>query len=192
MPAVSQPQPLAKERDTRPVHLPRAAALMVTAGALFAFMGMAVRLASAELPNTMVVFFRNALGLLVLLAWVPGMRAAGLATRRFPDHLVRALAGLLAMYCFFYAIAHMPLAEAMSLNYSMPLFLPFIESAWLKEVVPRRVWGGLGVGFLGVLLILKPGTELRMVAGNRCKNGENCMRLRKIVLATGKDLPVPD
>ena len=40
--------------------------------------------------------------------------------------------------------------------------------------------------------ILKPGTELRMVAGNRCKNGENCMRLRKIVLATGKDLPVPD
>jgi drug/metabolite transporter (DMT)-like permease len=107
-----------------------------------------------------VVFFRNALGLLVLLAWVPGMRAAGLATRRFPGHLVRALAGLLAMYCFFYAIAHMPLAEAMSLNYSMPLFLPFIESAWLKEVVPRRVWGGLGVGFLGVLLILKPGTEL--------------------------------
>jgi uncharacterized protein DUF6152 len=40
--------------------------------------------------------------------------------------------------------------------------------------------------------ILKPGTELQMVAGNRCKNGENCMRLRKIVLATGKDLPVPD
>jgi drug/metabolite transporter (DMT)-like permease len=121
---------------------------------------MGVRLASAELPNTMVVFFRNALGLLALLAWVPGMRAAGLATRRLPDHLVRALAGLLAMYCFFYAIAHMPLAEAMSLNYSMPLFLPFIESAWLKETVPRRVWGGLSVGFLGVILILKPGTEL--------------------------------
>jgi Family of unknown function (DUF6152) len=40
--------------------------------------------------------------------------------------------------------------------------------------------------------ILKPGTELQMVSGNRCKNGENCMRLRKIVLATGKDLPVPD
>jgi len=40
--------------------------------------------------------------------------------------------------------------------------------------------------------ILKPGMELQMVSGNRCKNGENCMRLRKIVLATGKDLPVPD
>ena len=40
--------------------------------------------------------------------------------------------------------------------------------------------------------ILKSGTELQMVSGNRCKNGENCMRLRKIVLATGKELPVPD
>ena len=39
---------------------------------------------------------------------------------------------------------------------------------------------------------LKPGTEVQMVAGNRCKNGDNCMRLRKIVLASGKDLPVPD
>jgi drug/metabolite transporter (DMT)-like permease len=123
-------------------------------------MGLGVRIVSADLPNAMVVFFRNALGLLVLLAWVPGIRAAGLATRRLPDHLVRSIAGLLAMYCFFYAIAHMSLADAMSLNYSMPLFLPFIESAWLKERVPRRVWGGLAIGFLGVLLILKPGTDL--------------------------------
>jgi len=40
--------------------------------------------------------------------------------------------------------------------------------------------------------ILKPGTELQMVSGNRCKSGETCMRLRKIVLASGKDLPVAD
>ncbi len=39
--------------------------------------------------------------------------------------------------------------------------------------------------------ILKPGTQLRMVSGNRCKNGDNCMRLRKIVLADGQELPVP-
>ncbi len=146
--------------DQRPVHLGRAAACMVTAGALFALMGLTVRLASAELPNTMVVFFRNAIGLAVLLAWVPAIRSAGLATRRLPDHLIRSLAGLLAMYCFFYAIAHMHLAEAMSLNYSMPLFLPFIERTWLKELVPRKVWGALAVGFVGVLLVLKPGTQL--------------------------------
>jgi drug/metabolite transporter (DMT)-like permease len=54
----------------------------------------------------------------------------------------------------------MDLAEAMSLNYSMPLFLPFIERAWLKELVPRKVWGALMLGFVGVLLVLKPGTAL--------------------------------
>jgi len=40
--------------------------------------------------------------------------------------------------------------------------------------------------------ILKPGTALQLVSGNRCKDGGNCMRLRRIVLATGKDLPVPN
>ena len=39
--------------------------------------------------------------------------------------------------------------------------------------------------------VLKPGTQLQSVGGNRCKNGDNCMRLRKIVLATGEELPVP-
>ena len=38
---------------------------------------------------------------------------------------------------------------------------------------------------------LKPGTELQLVSGNRCKSAENCMRLRKIVLASGEELPIP-
>jgi drug/metabolite transporter (DMT)-like permease len=144
----------------RSTHLSRAAALMVASALLFALMGLAVRLASAELPNTMVVFFRNALGLVVLLVWVQGVRRIGLRTSRLGDHVVRSISGLLAMYCFFYAIAHMPLAIAMSLNYSMPLFLPLIERAWIKEPIPRGLWPGLALGFTGVLLILKPGTQL--------------------------------
>jgi drug/metabolite transporter (DMT)-like permease len=146
--------------NDRPTHLPRAAALMVAAAVVFALMGLAVRVASAELPNAMVVFFRNALGLVVLLVWVKGATRVGLRTRRLGDHVVRSLSGLLAMYCFFYAIAHMPLAVAMSLNYSMPLFLPLIERAWAKEPIPRGLCPALALGFSGVLLILKPGTQL--------------------------------
>jgi len=133
---------------------------MVASAVLFAVMSLAVRIASAELPNAMVVFFRNALGLLVLVAWVKAVRRVGLRTRRLGDHVLRSLFGLSAMYCFFYSIAHMPLAVAISLNYSMPLFLPVIERAWIKEPIPRGLWSGLGVGFAGVLLILKPGTQL--------------------------------
>lgn len=148
------------ESAPRPTQLARAAGFMVASAALFALMGLAVRVASADLPNVMVVFFRNALGLIVLLAGPWGVWAAGLRTSNLPGHLVRSLAGLTAMYCFFYAIAHMPLAVAMSLNYSMPLFLPFVERAWLKEPLPGAIVRGLVLGFAGVLLILKPGTAL--------------------------------
>jgi drug/metabolite transporter (DMT)-like permease len=64
------------------------------------------------------------------------------------------------MYCFFYAIAHLRLADAVLLNYSLPLFMPLIAQAWLGEAIPRALWRGLAVGFLGVVLILKPGLGL--------------------------------
>ena len=61
------------------------------------------------------------------------------------------------MYCFFYALAHLRLADAILLNYSIPLFMPFVESAWLGEPFPRRLWGVILLGFAGIVLILKPG-----------------------------------
>lgn len=147
-------------RRERPDDLPRGALLMVGSALLFAGMGVAVKLASRSLPSTMVVFFRSAFGLLALLPWLARLGPAGLATRHPREHLVRGLAGLGAMYCFFYALAHMRLAEAVLLNYSLPLFMPFVESVWLGEPIPRRLWRAIGLGFLGVVLILKPGIGL--------------------------------
>ncbi len=54
----------------------------------------------------------------------------------------------------------MPLAEAVLLNFSAPLFMPFIAWVWLREPVPLSVVGALLLGFVGVALILKPGTGL--------------------------------
>jgi drug/metabolite transporter (DMT)-like permease len=137
-----------------------AAGFMVTSAFLFAFMGLAVKLASAHLPNAMVVFFRNALSLVALLPWALRQDRGALRTRHLKEHLVRGLAGLMAMYCFFYALAHLRLADAVLLNYSLPLFMPFVESLWLREPFPRRLWGPILVGFLGIVLILKPGLGL--------------------------------
>jgi drug/metabolite transporter (DMT)-like permease len=144
----------------RPTDLKGAAALMIVAAGLFALMGMAVQIASMELPSPLVVFFRNAFGLLVLVAWFPGIRSAGLKTRRGWGHLVRSLSGLAAMYCFFLAMAHMRLADAICLNYSMPLFLPFIERVWLRERMRRAASVSIILGFAGVMLIVKPGTTV--------------------------------
>jgi len=140
--------------------LRRAALYMVAAALLFAAMGAGVKAASRELPNTMVVFFRNAVGLLTLLPWLLRGGLANLRTRHFSEHVVRGVAGLLAMISFFYAIARLRLADAMLLNQSVPLFLPFVEGVWLKEKVPGRIFRPLAVGFLGLVLILKPGTGL--------------------------------
>jgi len=133
---------------------------MVASALLFAFMGALVKIAAARLPNTMIVFARSALGLVALVPWLLHGGARNLATRHFREHLVRGLAGLGAMYCFFYAIAHLRLADAVLLYYSLPLFMPFIESAWLGEPFPRRLWWSVGLGFLGVLVILRPGAGI--------------------------------
>ena len=72
-------------------------------------------------------------------------------------HVVRGLAGVAAVACYFYAIAHLRLADAVLLNQSMPLFIPLVERAWVGERIPGRLWGVLLLGFAGLLLILRPG-----------------------------------
>ncbi len=145
---------------TRSERLRRGAVLMVLSAFFFAAMGFAVKLAARSLPNVAVVFARNFFGLLALLPWLLPLGASGLRTSKPGEHLIRALAGLAAMYCFFYAIGHMRLADAVLLNYSLPLFMPLIALVWLGEQIPPGLWRGLGVGFLGIVLILKPGSGL--------------------------------
>src|SRR4030095_469018 len=112
---------------------------MVGAGLLFAAMGAAIKLASRELPNAMVVFSRNAVGLLALTPWLlPGARE-GLRTTDLRGPLARGLSGLAAMYCFFYAIAHLRLATAVLLNQSVPLFLPLVGYGRLRRARPAAL-----------------------------------------------------
>ena len=133
---------------------------MIAAGFLFACMGALAKWAAATLPSDVVVFFRAAIGLLVLLPWMLRRGLPSLATAHMRWHLSRGLAGLAAMYCFFYAVAHLPLGEAILLNYTTPLFIPFIALWALGEQPTRRVWAGIAIGFVGLVLILKPGMAL--------------------------------
>ena len=141
---------------------PAYGALLVSCAALmFASMGVLIRFASDGLPNETVVFFRNLFGLLVLLplVWRRGV-SHSLKTAYPLLHLLRSLCGLAAMYCFFYALANMPLASAVLLNFTAPLFIPFIAMLWLKESVGSRVAAAIMIGFTGVLFVLKPGSGL--------------------------------
>lgn len=135
-------------------------AVLVVAGELmFASMGVSIRFAAQTLPNEMVVFLRNLIGIALLLPWFWRQGPGSLATRVPHLHLLRGLAGLGAMYCFYYAIAHMQLGAAMLLKMTAPLFIPFVALFWLREKLSGRVLLALAIGFGGVALIISP--ELR-------------------------------
>jgi len=65
--------------------------------------------------------------------------------------------GLGGMYCFFYVIARLQLSESFLLMSTAPLFIPIIAYVWIHEPVERKVQGALIIGFIGIILILKPG-----------------------------------
>ncbi len=125
----------------------------------FATMGVGIRFVSMELSNEMIVFARNAMGLALLAPWLLRRGIGNVATSVPRLHLLRALAGVSAMYCFFYAIAHLPLAEAMLLKLTAPVFIPLIAIVWLHERVNALLWIALGIGFAGVIVILDPNLD---------------------------------
>lgn len=120
-------------------------------------MGGFIKYLSQQLPVEMVVFFRNLFGLVALIPLVLRRGIPHLHTRHLRLHLTRSLFGLTAMYCYFFSIAHLHLAEATLLNYTAPLYTPLLAWWWLKEPAPRRLLAPLLVGFIGIVLILKPG-----------------------------------
>lgn len=122
----------------------------------FVGMGSLVKLLSENLPSQNVVFFRNLFGLIILLPLIFKLGIKTLKTNNIRWHFLRSLAGVFAMYCFFYALAELPLADAMLLKISAPLFIPIIAFIWLSEYISLRVIMAIMIGFLGVILVLKP------------------------------------
>jgi drug/metabolite transporter (DMT)-like permease len=145
-------------------NLPRAALATSLAALMFASMGVAVRYASASLPSEILVFLRNSFGLLFLLPWLYRNGFRSLKTNRLSGHVTRSVTGLAAMYCFFYAIAHLPLAEAVLLNFSSPIFTAIIAILWLGEEATRKLILAIIIGFTGICLILKPGMGILSAA----------------------------
>lgn len=139
--------------------------LVIVAEAFFVTMGALVKLATETLPNETVVFFRNVFGLVALFPIVAYRGQRDLLSTTVPHlHLLRGVAGVSAMYCFFYALAHLPLAEAQLLKLSAPLFVPLIALAWLGESIRASTRWALAIGFCGVVLILNPVVSLHLAA----------------------------
>ena len=136
----------------------RAALLMLGSTVFFGLMAVSIKLAAETLHTFEIAFFRNFFGLVaalpLLLRHGPGL----LRTTQLPRYFIRCLIGVLSMFCGFWAIGHLPLAQAVSLSYSTPLFVTIAAVWFLHEQVRARRWAAVVLGFIGVLVIVRPGS----------------------------------
>jgi len=137
---------------------------MTAAAFGFSLMNVGIREAAEELSPLQVAFLRNFFAAITLMPWLAAGGFSALRTTRLKTYLWRAAIGLIAMLMWFSALALMPLADAVALNFTVPLFATLGAALFLGEVVRARRWGATLVGFVGVLIILRPGfTELSLV-----------------------------
>ncbi len=136
--------------------LPKAIGLLCLSACLFSIMGVLIRFTSHSVDNASIVFFRNFVGLFLFLPLIIKKGPAFFKTDKLWMHTWRAMAGLTAMYGFFYAIAHMKLSNAMVFTYSSPIFIPLIAWLFLKEKISPAMLLAAAIGLAGVLCAAKP------------------------------------
>ena len=133
-------------------------ALRLLATLFFALMSLSVRVASVEAPVGQIVFWRSAVAIVPIVAYLAwrGQLRHGLRTRRPLGHVRRSLYGCAAMFFSFLSIAHLPLALATALSFLAPLIVVPVAVAMLGERPGWLVGGATLLGFLGVGLMLWP------------------------------------
>ncbi len=145
------------DKHTHPAA--RAVLLMLFSTVLFGLMAVVIRLASETQHPFEIAFFRNLFGLLFTLPLLfkhgPGL----LKTSKLSLYLLRCAIGTVGMMAGFWAIVHLPLAQAVAISYSTPLFVT-IGAVWvLGETVRARRWAAVLIGFIGVIILLRPDAD---------------------------------
>jgi len=137
----------------------RGISLMVLSVFLFSSMDAMIKWASRDHPTGQIVFFRNFLAFVPVLIflWRAGSPMT-LRTRQLGGHLIRGVVGVASMFFFFLALGLLPLADAIALGMSGPIFLTALSVPLLRERVGIRRWSAVLAGFVGVLIMVRPGS----------------------------------
>jgi drug/metabolite transporter (DMT)-like permease len=118
------------------------------------------------IPVFEIVFFRNAFAFIPLGLYI--WRTTGwtvLKTQRPLGHLHRSAVGLIGMICSFNALQRLALTDATAFTFAAPLFMTALSALMLGEFVGRHRWGAVIVGFIGVLIMVRPEPGHMNVAG---------------------------
>ncbi len=128
---------------------------MLVAGLLFACMGVLVKIGAAHYSSGELVFYRSFFGLIIIAAMMRRNHISPL-TQHWRGHLWRGISGTVAMLLFFYCLTVLPLATAITLNYTSSLFLTALTLVVYKDRFHLPLTLSLALGFIGVVLLLHP------------------------------------
>ncbi len=130
---------------------------MVLAAALMAMLAGMIRYLANSVHPFEIAFFRSFIGLVFVVPWLIRSGIPAAKTKRLRLFSIRAVVGAAAMITWFYALAIMPLADAVALSFTAPLFVTAGAALFLGEDVRARRWTATVIGFCGAMIILRPG-----------------------------------
>lgn len=142
----------------------RGALWMLGSAVLFTVMATLVKVLGARLSSFEVAFFRSLTGLIVILPLIARQGLGSVHTHRPWLHLLRGGLGSAGMMCGFYAFVHLPLATASAVSFSRTLFLVPLAFLFVGEHIGVRRLVATALGFIGVLIILRPSVAMEPAA----------------------------
>jgi drug/metabolite transporter (DMT)-like permease len=122
-------------------------------------MNVLIRVAAQSMHPFEVAFFRCLFGLVLVIPWIVRSGPALSRSKNRGFYLLRAGVGVVSMVTWFYGITVVPLATATAVNFTAPLFATLAAVLILREDVRLRRWSAVVLGFAGVLVIMRPGSE---------------------------------
>lgn len=132
--------------------------LIIVAMLAFSIMsGFAKACLREGFPTQEIMFFQNAVALAVILPWIFREGKSVLVPSNKALVIGRAMLGLTSMYLFFLAVRMVSLVNAVLLQNTVPLFIPFLSLVFFKKKISLQVWATIIIGFIGVVIVLNPG-----------------------------------
>ncbi len=126
----------------------------------FVLMSVCIKATGDHIPLFQVVFFRNFFALLPLILFIYFLKLNIRSINNYKLHLVRAFIGITAMSLFFISLRYVPLVEMQTISYSSVFFISILSIFFLGEKIGYRRIIAIIVGFIGILIILKPSSAI--------------------------------
>ena len=130
---------------------------LVSGGFIFTSTSAMIRLLSAQIESVQTAFFRAVISVILLLPMIAAGRVKPWQSKRLAGHFWRTFMGTSSMVLGFYAVSMLPLADATAIAFSQPLFSVLVAALIAGERVRWRRWSATIIGFVGVLVMVRPG-----------------------------------